>query len=350
LFTLRNVVAALAVSAASLSFASAGSAQTAAEPAMRFALASTGGSCAGCEWIVADGRITPETPAAFERFLQSNTIDFTATVSFNSNGGDIGGAVRLGEIIRAKGLATTVGKTRINFTDPQSDFPHEEVPGGQCLSACIHAFLGGATRTAPDRGIGLSAVENGTLVQQFDHVLRMGGEARLAVDMLAVPAGETRMLTAADAKDFRLTWDPAAMSPLRLEPWREGMIAASTSADGKTTVTISCRSADRGEPSLLYSRATSPNEVQQAAQAFKDLGGIVVFGHTLPKSAMAFQRQSNGFAVRVRLPRDFAGRPLPDGAVSVADHAPASAASMVNSIVDKANLRPAVRLALKNCF
>jgi hypothetical protein len=126
---------------------------------MTFTLAGTGGNCAGCEWLAAEGMIAATTPKAFDRFQAQWNKDNPGTqliVQFNSLGGDTFGAMTLGRKIRGAGFSTGVGQTL-------PDGQWQQVTGGRCLSACVLAFLGGRNRTyLPDAGAPRPA---GTLAQ-----------------------------------------------------------------------------------------------------------------------------------------------------------------------------------------
>jgi hypothetical protein len=111
------------------------------DASMTFALASNGGNCNTCEWISAQGVITPDTPAAFEEFLEGYVVRSpTVTVYFHSPGGELKAGLRLGFMIREANLSTGVGRT------VRGDSHWAEVVPGSCLSSCAYAFLGGVDR------------------------------------------------------------------------------------------------------------------------------------------------------------------------------------------------------------
>src|SRR5215204_4264150 len=60
---------------------------------MSFYVATTGGNCAGCAWIAAEGRITASTPDRFKEFLQRNQ-HVRGMVHLNSPGGSLIGGLR----------------------------------------------------------------------------------------------------------------------------------------------------------------------------------------------------------------------------------------------------------------
>ena len=115
---------------------------------MTFKDVSTGGNC--CEWIAADGEITPDTPNVFKSFLQSLGPDARSIheeITFNSNGGDIVAAMALGREIRETSFSTGVGATTLDADDTLISGYHIYVDSpGLCMSACVLAFMGGKTR------------------------------------------------------------------------------------------------------------------------------------------------------------------------------------------------------------
>lgn len=124
-----------------------------AEP-MTFERVSNGGNCyIGCNWTVAKGEITANTPNDFQKFLSSSG---SGPIFFNSSGGDFEAAMRLARMIRDADLDTMVGTSQ-----PYYESLHEPVEGGICTNACAVAFLGGANRL-----IGLRTFNN-----EFDGLL-----------------------------------------------------------------------------------------------------------------------------------------------------------------------------------
>jgi hypothetical protein len=115
-----------------------------------------GGNCNGCEWIIAEGTIQPDTPDVFKKFLLRKKVSGGISVKFNSPGGSLLAGVRLGEMIRAAGLFSEVGKT----IGEESSFDPETIEEktraeGICASACVYAFIGGKTRFAEKSKIGI---------------------------------------------------------------------------------------------------------------------------------------------------------------------------------------------------
>ena len=130
------------------------SASTAAP--MTFKRAAAGATAPVGEWIAAEGEITDQTAEDFKAFLARERIRTDPAgnglvVYLNSPGGSVRGGVRLGVVIRAAGFDTRVARTVSNKDDARYDV---EAPG-RCYSACALAFLGGRSRDAATRTLGI---------------------------------------------------------------------------------------------------------------------------------------------------------------------------------------------------
>src|SRR5262245_31607833 len=134
-------------------------APAAAEP-MTFKRAAAGPGGPATVWIAAEGEIADKTADEFKAFLARERIASEAAVGgfavyLNSAGGSVRGAIRLGYAIRAAGF-----DTRVAGTLPKKDAPRfdAEAPG-RCYSACAIAFLGGQSRNAATRTLGIQHSE-----------------------------------------------------------------------------------------------------------------------------------------------------------------------------------------------
>lgn len=109
-----------------------------------------GGNCSACSWIAAEGKITKDTPYDFIDFLKKNPSYSYAPpiVALNSHGGDVVGAIQLGELFREIGATVT-----INHTSTENGISN--YAPGVCRSACSLAFLGGKIRLANGGELGV---------------------------------------------------------------------------------------------------------------------------------------------------------------------------------------------------
>lgn len=105
----------------------------------------TGCMMVGCEWISAIGIITKNTPREFLEFVKE--LNYSPTIYFASNGGNLIAGLELGEIIRDKGYSTNIGYTKTTSNEEfGADRYKALVFDGSCLSACAYAYLGGVRR------------------------------------------------------------------------------------------------------------------------------------------------------------------------------------------------------------
>src|SRR6266700_3421014 len=85
--------------------------------------------------IVARGQIDVGAADRFQQFLDINRVDSGSTVYLHSPGGILTEGVKIGRIIRKRGLRTSISDGGTS--------------SGACYSACAIAFVGGITRTIP---------------------------------------------------------------------------------------------------------------------------------------------------------------------------------------------------------
>jgi hypothetical protein len=199
-----------------------------------------GGNCNGCEWIIAEGTIQPDTPDVFKKFLLRKKVSGGISVKFNSPGGSLLAGVRLGEMIRAAGLFSEVGKT----IGEESSFDPETIEEktraeGICASACVYAFIGGKTRFAEKSKIGIhqfydaralndpitktaSSIDRSTdqLLTGIllEYVTRMGIDPKLVSLASSIPPWEDiKWLNDQELIDLRLENSITSYTPLSLE-------------------------------------------------------------------------------------------------------------------------------------
>lgn len=110
-----------------------------------------------CHWIAVQGAIDKTTLETFEAIV-ARLGPAKLPVFFNSVGGDVGSAVRMGERIRDLGLDTAIAATRVDQRDigilgeSTEDALRANLvvsERGFCASACVFAFTGGVRRYAP---------------------------------------------------------------------------------------------------------------------------------------------------------------------------------------------------------
>lgn len=194
-------------------------------------------------WIMATGEFTPDTPVAFEAYLQANPYS-PKVVRFNSPGGDLRAGILLGEYLRKNEFTT------------EAEF---------CASACVYAFLGGTSRvlSGPESKIGVHRFyQNSALLQptikQFTgqdlddiqkimaglmlYAVKMGVDLRLIAISAEAGPEEMRWLTTKEASDLKVTYEPLKWLPWTLEGGEEGsqVLAVSQTQDGSKSMQFGC--------------------------------------------------------------------------------------------------------------
>ncbi len=148
LYSLRHCIATVALTACIYSPAHA---QTSNQP-MTFEW----GEVFGLHRVIfANGDLTPETPAALSAFLDRTEVQPATNIYLNSNAGDLGAGMQLGQVIRRAQLHTSVGRNGQNQTAQaaiDTKAPTSHLPG-QCISACTLAFLGGVSREVDSHSV-----------------------------------------------------------------------------------------------------------------------------------------------------------------------------------------------------
>ncbi|MGY3449052.1 hypothetical protein [Bradyrhizobium sp. USDA 4353] len=209
---------------------------------MRFFNAGDTGNCNGCSWIAAEGTIQRDTPEVFRQFLAKGRSGYD--IRFNSPGGDLTAAMRLGEMIREENLHSAVGKTS-GTLDADGRFINTIDGGwdrGHCASACVLAFLGGIRRHAEGGELGLRqlldpepskepkastasepvrAADQAMMGRLIDYVLRMDASPRLLA-LAASTRGKVRWLTRQEVVDLGIEISSAYSSPMTVEPFGGG--------------------------------------------------------------------------------------------------------------------------------
>jgi hypothetical protein len=206
-----------------------------------------GGNCNGCEWIIAEGTIQPDTPQVFAKFLELKKSK--GVIRFNSPGGNLLAGMKLGEMIRSAGLFTAVGKTvgeqssfdADTIQEKPLDGPTYKANDGICASACVYAFIGGGTRFASKSKIGIHQFYDGKALNEplaktasavdrsvdqllagllLEYVMRMGVDARLISLASSVPPWEDmKWLSGQELLDLKIDNSETVFTPISVEPF-----------------------------------------------------------------------------------------------------------------------------------
>jgi hypothetical protein len=238
---------------------------------MSFVAAGTGGNCSECSWIAAIGTITADTPAALERLWGPPDDGWSPTLAIHSRGGDLAAALELGRVLRRYKAFVVVAETTNIRLDP---WTVQEQGPGICASACVYAFLGGATRAVhPGSLIGLhqfrSATPEATKVVAAalelagfsldqllmglvaEYVAEMGIDGRILSRAVQAPAHDVELLSESDLAALGIVTS-REFGLWQIEPYRGGLIAFSKTGDATSSsrqVTAFCTAG--GPPTLM---------------------------------------------------------------------------------------------------
>jgi hypothetical protein len=160
-----------------------------------------------------------EAGEQLDGFMAAVTQIGAKAVTFNSPGGSVGTAIRLGRIIRAAGLGTI------------------QVRQLECASACSLAFVGGVQRVAdpgsigvhrssfaPDAGMtaddAVARIQAGT-AEIISYLNEMGVDPKLLAIALSYDKSDMRYLSSSEMADLRVTsgatgdvsWTPPTPTP-----------------------------------------------------------------------------------------------------------------------------------------
>jgi hypothetical protein len=272
-----------------------------------FREASHGGT-SGEWWIVADGEITNDTPAQLKAFLKRRGLRPGSGIELylNSRGGNLAAAIELGETIREFGRATRVARSVPNGLTHNGHVFEDEAPG-TCHSACAVAFLGGTSRIATERTLGIDrrylddvlrqrdAAQ--TIARLADYVGRMGVDARFLGRGSAAPQ-DLGLFSAEDMRQLAITRDALEYGEWRLAPRQDGLVAMSTTRNGENEATLFCT-----KDGALRLAISMPHDSPGA-----DVDGLVrgatvfLFGVEIPQRDISARSEAGRLSFEFRLP------------------------------------------------
>jgi hypothetical protein len=109
---------------------------------MTFVALDASALCADCTIVQASGSFGEGTVKAFFDLALKGGFKENVYFLFDSPGGSMTAAIRLGELLRNLKVRTIVGRGFVRNGEV-------EIEPGRCASACVFAFLGGVTRSMP---------------------------------------------------------------------------------------------------------------------------------------------------------------------------------------------------------
>jgi len=217
---------------------------------MEFQVQGNGGNCNDCAWVLAQGTIDLGTTENFMSFVAREKPP--SNIRFNSEGGNLSEALRLGQYLRASNWDTFVGEEDVMV--PGRGGPNYITQASVCFSACVYTFLGGVHRTATDGSIGihqfyrpvdamrpndkrLSAVDLAIMQQTAatlsEYVREMGVDGQLVTKAsMITPWEPIYILSRAELKAWNVDNSPTSKknsaAEWTVEPFGDGAMAVIT--------------------------------------------------------------------------------------------------------------------------
>lgn len=179
--------------------------------ALEFRSGFTGGNCLTCSWVAAEGPIEDGDVERFLAFIQAEGLEHEKLLRLDSPGGDLRTALKLGEIIREKGMMIIVSRTLDEVPEGAGRVFQFSEPG-TCASACVFVMMSGVSRLIQDGSrvgvhqfapahdrLGSTSVATSetqsiiALLQTYTE--RMGVDSSLLILASATPANDMQWLT-----------------------------------------------------------------------------------------------------------------------------------------------------------
>lgn len=309
--------------------------------AMTFRQAASGGSCNSCVWTAAEGEITSETPEAFRSYLAQE--QFPGRIVFDSPGGNVGAAIRLGRLIREARLQTSVGQTRLF----EGSTFESEILKGRCESACVLAYVGGLVRMIDEGSLGVhqffdpagGAIPSEATQLLMGQILLYLLDMRINTQILSIASGTPpsgmHHLTAEELSDLRLL-DSRALQGPDLHVRDGGLVAEWIALNGDTspfrTVTLRCSQSAQAWRMTVHDHDplidTLPFDPDDPSTMALYTGGNALDGEPHPMTArhiLHAREDADGLFLDVALPVDLrpdAGRPFAFQAVGANNFTP----------------------------
>jgi len=295
------------------------------------------------EWIAADGEIAPESAAELEQYLNDH-LNFAKNrkryeVKLNSRGGDLIGAVKLGEFLHEHQFITSVGKT---IPDGSG---HYQPADGVCVSACAVAFIGGVERYASSEVIGIRRFQERTDPALIDYTFRMGVDPRFIKLASATPQNTIRYLKDEELDLLKVNWNPKEFEPWTIKVSGRGVIAFTVSKDKTQTASLFCR-ADK------IARLSIKADGKDAAwyeQAMNHVEYMLAFDITVPKSDITYKKENGSPTIELSIPGLSTGRIAELNRIGVDAEGPRLERG-VGFDLPKQNATRYIAVALRNCI
>lgn len=267
------------------------------EKAMTFTLSGNGGNCVGCEWIAASGRITKDS---YKHYLAMET---EIPILLHSTGGDLDGAIKLGEAFRERAAWIGIGQN-----EPIPDSAFSEQVAGTCTGHCVWAFIGGARRHAEPDQIELPDLSSkGVLTKSlFDHVQDMGVNPDILRRAMESEAADRLLGNSEVLEAYGLDYLPEDLQPWRLLANNGALIARSTSRDGMRQISYQCSQAGGRQLVLREEQQqNSPYAMPLIPEMITDFQTLTFAGTTFPTKVVKASNQDFTTEIILDLPKTF---------------------------------------------
>jgi hypothetical protein len=251
--------------------------------AMEFSVQYNGGNCEACGWVLAQGVIDQGTTEKLKAFVAKEKPP--SNIRFDSPGGNIVEALKLGQFLRESSWDTFVGEETVLI--PGSHLTAYRTQPSSCYSACVYAFAGGVHRTAADKSVGIhqfyrpneAARPNDKTLTAIDmaNMQRLAALPKLVTIASAITPWEpVHLLSSAELKSLNLdnSSAPSSGTPAvwSVQPAGDGAMAITTQTQDGTGRTASlgimCL---QSMPNMIIARLAVKDDTKDWAQVFSSL-------------------------------------------------------------------------------
>ena len=308
--------------------------------------------CAGCKKVIARGKIVLESYRDYLELKSGN-----APVLFKSDGGNVVGGLLLGAAIRARKASTGIAAVKGRGSRG-------------CASACAFAFLGGVSRVAAAREIGvhqyfslkgqddpdskLFSAEDVSNKQALggailEFVMKMGADAGLITMASRTPPDSMYYLSWNELVALRVIYQPTRMQPWTISNSHGGIDAISLSSDKRTSLHVYCEVAGQGVLEYRENWPQTPGESVMFRDRHLLLASAFEFaGVRINKDEIRYLKNELDHRVVLDLPKNF--EVSINGSLSSLSNiidGPEDAGFVLK--LNQNNMIPAIQLAMKNC-
>ncbi len=221
--------------------------------------------------VLAYGQIERDSADVFAQAV--STLSPDAIVILQSFGGDLVGGLRLGQVIRAKGMNTYLSTVSLPMVPERIQ--------GKCFSACAYAFLGGVIRqidTSGQYGVhqfrGTHQPVDPIQTQKLAAILgrymdSMGVNRQLLDRALLTEPGKVILISKAQRDAWRVE-NGEAQPAITKNKWRMEVVpggkrlayATQTLGQGNLTLALDKRGVDTRLLVILRPKTTNPNNAR----------------------------------------------------------------------------------------